>query len=461
MLEFSHSEESFPQEALRAKRDLKKLSRWFPHLHQHTNYSFYDGLINVVDLVSMTKDWGGEVVCSTDHGNMCASIQLYNETNRHKMRCITGMEAYLNDSREKLLDFVSSDHKEMKKDERAEIRKNLSRRYHTIILPITRKGYYNAIKVHNNAWEHYYQYPLTTSDLIFEHNDGLIVTTACIGGQIPQALVNGDEDAATRYASKFKEVLGQNRFFFELSMNLTEGQRELNSRLIKLGRKLGISFVMGNDNHYRCGSSHHAHTVMMAMNTDRNDVGLTIEDLKKGSSYISDLYIKSTVEMWMSWLKIHQSDEFTEDVFWEAYDNNVKITNMVEPYDLHAPPTIPIPKHIKEPAFFIKDEVIRGLQRKNEKGLIPKGMLKDYVDRVKHELNVMKDVNAIDYICVVYDMISWTREQGQIVSPGRGSAAGSLVLWALGITGIDPIKYNLIFERFLNADRKVQMKIDL
>ena len=431
----------------------------FTHLHAHSCYSFKDGSIPIRTLVDKQVGDGARAVACTDHGNMTSSWFLYdyihNVKNLESVKHIIGLEAYLSLTRDELFAWLPNASDIDDKDERKRQRDRLGKRYHQILLCKNLTGYKNAIRIHNEAWQNgFYYAPMTTKQMIFDNHEGIIATTTCLASVWCQYIMAGNFAAAEREIMEWKEVFGED-FFVELQPTNYETQRMVNIELIRLAKKTNTPMVITNDVHYIESGDAKLHFTLLNLDTlkkraDGDDTGRLWE------FEVDDLYLKSLDEMKDSWAARHKGKEFTLSVFEECVHNVSSIIDRVEHYTLESKPHLP--KCVEGDSFeALKRRVVSSFVEKVKTGAIPANRIEEYKERLRQELKVIHALGAEDYIHLCALIMDWCKEKDITTGIGRGSAAGSLVLWLTGVTGVDPIKYNLLFERFLTMNRRVKL----
>ncbi|HPU41615.1 MAG TPA: DNA polymerase III subunit alpha [Acetivibrio clariflavus] len=397
----------------------------FVHLHVHTEYSLLDGANRIKDLIKRTKELGMDSIAITDHGVMYGVIEFYKEAVSNGIKPILGCEVYTA--------------KRTRHDKQGTVDSDPG---HLVLLAKNNHGYKNLMKIVSIGFtEGFYYRPRIDFEVLERYSEGLIALSACLSGDVPKALLNNDFEKAKEIAQKYSGIFGKDNFYLEIQSNGIEEQRYVNSQLIKLSKETGIPLVATNDAHYLRKEDARAHEILLCIQT-----GKSINDEDRMKFPTDDFYVKSPEEM----------EEFFANIP-EAISNTVKIAEMcnveLEFGKLHLPKfNVPDDKDAYE---YLRELCYEGLKHHYGENI------EDKVDRLEYELSVIKQMGYVDYFLIVSDFIRYAKDRGIPVGPGRGSAAGSLVAYCLGITNIDPLKYNLLFERFLNPERITMPDIDI
>ncbi|HPB18456.1 MAG TPA: DNA polymerase III subunit alpha [Candidatus Cloacimonas sp.] len=396
----------------------------FVHLHNHTQYSMLDGACRVDRMINLAKEYNMPAVAITDHGNLFGAIDFYKTAQNAGIKPIIGIEAYIINGE---LESESS--------------KNESR-YHLILLAQNEQGYKNLMKLSSISYiKGFYYKPRISKDLLQQYNEGLICLSACVKGEIPALIYNGRLKQAKEVALWYKDLF-QDRFYIELQNHSLEPEKKVMPQLIELARELEIPMVLTNDCHYLHQNDYEAHDILLCIQT-----GKLLNDPERMRYGTNQLYFKSPEEM---------REIFPEVP--EAYTNTLKIAEMIDlelHYDKFLLPNIETP-----PEFKSMDEYLRYLCYENAKNKYSE--VNDTVNqRIEYELEVIDRMGFNGYFLIVKDIVDNARKQNVPVGPGRGSGAGSIVAYLLDITQIDPLKYGLVFERFLNPDRISMPDIDI
>ncbi|MDY0151615.1 MAG: DNA polymerase III subunit alpha, partial [Candidatus Cloacimonas sp.] len=396
----------------------------FVHLHNHTQYSLLDGACRVDRMVDLAKEMGMPAVAITDHGNLFGVIDFYNTAKKAGIKPIIGMEAYII-SGELGLDSSKNE-----------------TRHHLILLAKDAIGYRNLMKLSSKSYiEGFYYKPRISKRLLSEHSEGLICLTACVKGEIPSLILNDRIKQATETALWYKNLFGD-RFFIELQDHDLDSEKKISPRLIELARELEIPMVLTNDCHYLHQSDHEAHDILLCI-----QMGKLLNDPGRMRYNTNQLYFKSPEEM----------KQMFPDVP-EAYSNTLKIAEMIN-LELHYDDFL-LPE-VETPAEFNSmGEYLRHLCLEAASAKYPK-LEAVVTERIDYELGVIDRMGFNGYFLIVKDIIDNARKQNVPVGPGRGSAAGSIIAYLLDITLIDPLRYGLLFERFLNPDRISMPDIDI
>ena len=403
----------------------------FVHLHVHTEYSLLDGANRVKDLIRRTAELGMKSIAITDHGVMYGIVDFYKEALKNGIKPILGCEVYT--ARRSRL------------DKQANIDSDQG---HLVLLAKDNKGYKNLMKLVSIGFtEGFYYKPRVDMEILERYSEGLIALSACLSGDVPTALAQGDYEKARSIALKLRSFFGDDSFFLELQMNGIEEQNLVNQGLIKLSTETGIPLIATNDIHFLRREDARAHEILLCIQTGKK---ITDEDRMTFST--AEVYLKSPEEMGKLFKNIPSALENTMRV---AERCSVELGFN----KLHLP-AYKVPES-KEPYEHLRDICYQGLKRIescDEGSTFPCAV---YEERLEFELSVIRQMGYVDYFLIVWDFIKYARDNGIMVGPGRGSAAGSLVAYCLGITSVDPLKYNLLFERFLNPERISMPDIDI
>ena len=398
----------------------------FTHLHVHTEYSLLDGSNKINEYVSRVKELGMKSAAITDHGVMFGCIDFYKAAKAAGIKPILGCEVYVAPG--------SRFDKEKGKEE--------DRYYHLVLLAKTQEGYQNLIKIVSYGFvDGFYYKPRVDMELLEQYHEGIIALSACLAGEVARNLARGFYEEGKEAALRYEKIFGKGNFFLELQDHGIPEQRQVNHELIRMSRETGIELVATNDVHYTYSSDAEAHDILLCVQT-----GKSLKDENRMRYEGGQYYVKSEEEMRRLFPYAPEAIENTGKI---AERCNVEIEFGVT----------------KLPKFDVPDGYT-AWEYLNK--LCFEGLDKRYTDnkeelkkRLNYELGVIKDMGYVDYFLIVWDFIRYAREHGIMVGPGRGSAAGSLVSYTLGITKLDPIKYDLLFERFLNPERVSMPDIDV
>ena len=390
----------------------------FVHLHIHSEFSLLDGANRIKDLPIRAKELGMDAIAITDHGNMFGAIDFYKACKKEGIKPIIGCEVYV---------APRSRH-----DKEANID---NKYYHLILLAKNMDGYKNLSKLVSIGYtEGYYYKPRIDLEVLEKYHEGLICLSACLAGSVNQALLNGNTEEAEKIALWHKNIFGKD-YYIEIQNNGVKEQVLANQKLVQLARKLDIPLVATNDAHYLKKEDNYNHEVLLCIQT-----GKRMSDEDRMSFGTAELYVKTPEEM----------KEYFK-AFPDAIENTVKIAeecNVEFEFGNTILPNYDVPKEFETHYDYLKKLCDDGIkERYGEKPT------QEILDRAEYEIGVIKKMGYVDYFLIVWDYIHYAKQNGIPVGPGRGSGAGSIVAYAIGITDIDPIKYGLIFERFLNPER--------
>lgn len=397
-------------------------------LHLHTEYSLLDGATMIKDLVKKAKAQNMPAVAITDHGVMYGAIELTKTCYElGGVKPIIGLEAYIIDG-----DITDKTSKQPL--------------YHLTVIARNKEGYRNMVRLNSRAHiQGYYYKPRINKEMLAAHKEGLIILSGCLGAELCQYLLKDEVEKARNAAAWYKETFGDD-YYIEIQDHGYPEDRRVNRHLIQIARELNIKLCATNDSHFTNKADAKAHDCLLCIQMGKN---VTEPNRMKFSGWE---YIKNGDEM-ACLFRDHLDLEYIE----ESIKSTLEIADKVEPVKLGSDPRLPVFEvpvgHTAE--SFLHHSVIEGL-----KGKFGGVLTKPQEDRAFRELKVIEDMNFASYFLIVADFINYAREKGIPVGPGRGSAAGSIVAYALGITNIDPLKYNLLFERFLNPERKSMPDID-
>ncbi len=404
----------------------KSLPDKFVHLHNHSHYSLLDGAVKCEDMAQRAADDGQPALAITDHGNMFGAVDFYLQCTKRGIKPIIGMEAY-----------VTRDRFDRNPD------KVRNRSFHMVLLAKNRTGYHNLAKLSSMGFlEGFYYRPRIDRDLLATYSEGIVGLTACMSGEPNWHLRQGNVKAAIEAAAAYRDILGRDNYFLEIQNHGIEEEAQIRRLMPEVARETGLGIIATNDCHFLDREHHEAHDILMAIQT-----GKTLNDPSRWRSNTPEVYYKSTREM----LELFQD--------WpEAVENTLRVADMVD-FEMELGnlllPAFPIPEEFTGPDDYLEHLAREGLQRRY--GTITP----ELTERLEYELGVIRQMGFAGYFLIVWDFIDAARRMDIPVGPGRGSAAGSLVCYCIGITDIDPIRHQLLFERFLNPDRISMPDIDV
>ena len=398
----------------------------FTHLHLHTEYSLLDGACRIKDLMQAVKAKGQTAVAVTDHGSMFGAVEFYKAAKDAGVKPIIGCEVYV-----------------AARSRFDKVRGPDSERYHLILLCKDMTGYRNLIAMVSKAWtEGFYTKPRVDRELLKAHHEGLICLSGCLAGEVPRALSRGDYNGAKEIALWYESLFGHGNYFLEIQNHGLREELDILPDLKRLAAETDIPLVATNDAHYIEKTDAEVQEVLICIQTNHTlgeDTGLSFGT--------EEFYLKTEDEMHELFADVPQAIANTSLI---AEQCNLEFT-----FGQTVLPHFEVPNHMEHFTYF-KNQCFFGLCQKF--GDDPP---KEYVDRLNYELDVIHNMGYVDYFLIVHDFIRYAKEHGIPVGPGRGSGAGSLAAYCIGITGIDPLKYNLLFERFLNPERVSMPDFDI
>ena len=399
----------------------------FTHLHVHSHYSLLDGLPKIDELLDYVKELGMDSVAITDHGVMYGAVEFFKKAKSKKIKPIIGCEVYCA--------F------EKRSDKRPGID---SPRYHLILLAKNEKGYKNLVQLVTKAHlDGFYYKPRIDDELLEKHAEGLIGMSACLQGKIPRLLLSNRNEEAEALAKKYESFFGKGNFYLELQHHASiPDQAVLNKKLIELSKKTGIPLVCTNDIHYLKKDDSEAQDVLMLINT-----GSDLNDPERLTMTQDDFSMKSPEEMAEFFKEIPEAVENTQKIA-DACNFNFELGRTKLP-------VFPLPEG-KTAEKYLEELCQHGLEKRYDKNPPP-----EVLKRLNYELSIIEKTGFAGYFLIVQDFVNWAKQNRIIVGPGRGSAGGSLVAYLTNITNVDPLKHNLLFERFLNPERISMPDIDL
>lgn len=397
----------------------------FTHLHNHTEFSLLDGASRIESLARAAKEKGQTALAITDHGVMYGVIDFYRACKKQGIKPVIGCEVYV--APHSRFDKTSS----------------YEKYYHMVLLCENNDGYQNLIKLVSKGFtEGFYSKPRVDDELLNEYHKGLICLSACLAGEIPQNLLNGRYDEAKKKALFYQNLFGRENFFIELQDHGIEEQRRINPQLIRIANEINAELVVTNDCHYIEKKDSGTHSILLCIQTNK-----TINDVDKMEFQTSEFYLKTEEEMRLLFPDIPK-----------AYDNTQLIAdrcNVEFEFGVRKLPRFDVPYDEDHYEYF-RRKCYEGLYA--HYGQNPEEAL---VNRLEYELSTISKMGFVDYYLIVNDFVQYAKSQKIPVGPGRGSGAGSLCAYCIGITAVDPIKYNLLFERFLNPERVSMPDFDI
>lgn len=408
----------------------------FVHLHLHTEYSLLDGAIRIDELVKRAKELKMPAVAITDHGNIFGAYDFFSKATKAGVKPILGCEMYI---------APESRFKQTKTDKDGE-----ASNYHLLLLVKDETGYKNLCKLITIAnFEGFYYKPRIDKEILAKYSEGLVCLTACIKGEISAHILKDRYETAKEAALEYKKIFGNENFYFEIQENGLPEQKKVNEGLIKLSKEVDIPLAATNDCHYLMKDDFDFHDVLLCIQT-----GKTVKDENRMKFSVNEFYFKTPEEMKERFSYIPQAIENTIKIAESCY---FSFKN-----DGYHFPNLGIPE--SEIVKTFEEKVYRGFELQISRLLADTAgrfTREDYEKRLVFEIETIKKMGFPGYFLIVHDFIDYARKRGIPVGPGRGSAAGSLVSFCLGITRIDPLKYNLLFERFLNPDRASMPDVDV
>jgi DNA polymerase-3 subunit alpha len=423
----------------------------FVHLHLHTDYSLLDGACETTELLDEASRQKMPAVAITDHGNLFAAANFFNEAGKRDVKPIIGCEVYV---------AKGSRHDRGEKgngndgQERGEAESGTRGSNHLVLLCESLEGYHNLIKLVSAGFlEGFYYKPRIDYDLLSKHSRGLIALSACLRGPVTEAVVQEKYDQAQENAYRLRDVFGKGNFFLEVQDQGLQIEKSVNRELVRLSKQTGIPLVATNDCHYLHHDDAHAQEVLLCIQT-----GKTMSDERRMKFATDQFYFKTAAEMAQVFGELPDALSRTVDI---AQRCNVKIERIPNPF-----PEFQVPAGHTAGSYF--EKVVRegfasrvpALERLAQQGAL-RNPLSEYERRLTSEIEMIQKMRYEGYFLIVWDFIHYARTQDVPVGPGRGSAAGSLVSYALRITDVDPLQYNLLFERFLNPERVSMPDIDI
>ena len=409
----------------------------FSHLHCHTQFSLLDGATNISGMMKKAAEDNMPAVALTDHGNMFGAFKFVAEANKHNVKPIVGCEFYVVEDRHK---------QQFSKEEK-------DNRYHQLMLAKNEEGYQNLMKLCSLGYMEgmYSKWPRIDKELILKYHKGIIATTCCIGAEIPQTILSKGEEEAEKVFKWWLDIFGED-YYVELQRHDLEEQLQINEVLLRFATKHNVKTIATNDSHYLDQDDYNAHDILLCVNTGE----FQSKPVWKGSGFGSrdyrfgfpndQFYFKTTAEMEKLFHDVPESIDNTNEIVDKVFSPKLERDILM--------PNYPIPKEFTDADHYLEHLTFDGAKKRYV------DIDADTEERIRHELYIIKTMGFAGYFLIVQDFINAGRDMGVIVGPGRGSAAGSVVAYCIGITNIDPIKYNLLFERFLNPERVSMPDID-
>jgi len=411
----------------------------FVHLHLHTDYSMLDGACDVEKLVSRVKQLGMPAVAMTDHGNIFGAVHFVNAAHKEGIKPIVGCELYVCKKNDHRIERTPPDGDTYN---------------HLLVLAENEEGYRNLVKITSEASLHgFYYKPRVSKQFLAEHSKGLIALSGCLKGEVAEFLTNECYDSARGAAGTFRDIFGKDNFFLEIQDQGLEQEHKIRSGLLQLEKDLGLPLVATNDSHYLCEDDAHAQDVMVCIQT-----GKSIQEPNRMKFQGNQFFVKSYAEMARVF---KDSPDVLTRTLAIAERCNLRLEKVSSPFPhFDVPPGYTLDsyfEHISREGFARRMEALRELQDANRQ----KHSVAEYQQRLSRELAIIQQMQFSGYFLIVWDFIRYAREHDIPVGPGRGSAAGSLVSYSLGITDLDPLQHELLFERFLNPERVSMPDIDI
>ena len=399
----------------------------FVHLHNHTDYSLLDGAMKIDDMVAKAKSLGMSSIAITDHGNMFGALNFYEKCRENGIKPIVGCEFYMAEGSRKIKTGTEFGNKY----------------YHLILLAKDNTGYRNLMKLNSTAYiDGYYYKPRIDFEVLEQHHEGLVCSSACIAGVVPKLIINGKLDEAASMAMRFSDIFGRGNYFLELQDHGIPEEKVSNRGLIEISKRTGIPLIATNDIHYLNREHSTAQELLICIGTQK-----TVNSPGRLTFYNDQFYMKSPDEM---------------AALFPYAPEAIKNTKLIEEMcnlEIEFPgprfPIFEIPAEFPTQGDYLRHLTYEGLKKRYPV------ITEEIRQRVEYELNTIIDMKFPGYFLVVADFINWSKDHGIPVGPGRGSGAGSIVAYCMKITDIDPLKYDLLFERFLNKDRVSQPDFDV
>jgi DNA polymerase-3 subunit alpha len=410
----------------------------FVHLHLHTEYSLLDGANRTAELFALAREYGMSAVGLTDHGNMFGALEFYRQGQASGIKPILGCELYVAPG---------------SRFDRSSTHGISDASYHLTVIAKDYQGYRNLIKLVTAGYlEGFYYRPRIDKELLAKHREGLIILSGCLSGEVLHHLAHGHEEHAREVARWYKELMGEGHYYLEIQRHDLDGEASFNEALLKLGRDLDIPLVATNDCHYLKAEDAEPHEILLCIQT-----GKTLNDPKRFAFSTPDFYFKSPREMAERFRDIAGAVEHTLAIA-EMCNLRIPLGETHLPR-YQVPAGYTLDSYLERLVYERLRQRLQMLERRGQR--LTSEMIQVYEQRAAHELRVIQQMGYSGYFLIVWDFIDYAKRQGIPVGPGRGSAAGSLVAYALGITELDPLRYHLLFERFLNPERVTLPDIDI
>src|SRR6266446_5023222 len=435
----AHLRQAARIEARTNVRPCSPMSDQFVHLHRHTDYSLLDGACDVEKLVHRVNELGMPAVAMTDHGNIFGAVHFVNAAHKAGVKPIVGCERYV---------CKKEDHNIQRTPPEGDTYN------HLLVLAQNEEGYRNLTKITSEAsLRGFYYKPRVSKKFLAEHSKGLIGLSGCLKGEVAERLMEDNYQAARTAAATYSEIFGKNNFFLEIQDQGLEREHHIHPGLFRLEKDLSLPLVATNDSHYLCEDDAHAQDVMVCIQT-----GKSIQETNRMKFEGNQFFVKSHEEMSRVFKDAPDVLSRTLDI---AERCNLKLEKVRSPF-----PHFDVPagftldsyfEHVTRGGFGRRLEVLRGLERAGRL----KHPLSDYEQRLARELAIIQQMKFSGYFLIVWDFIRYAKEHDIPVGPGRGSAAGALVAYSMGITDLDPLQHELLFERFLNPERISLPDIDI
>jgi DNA polymerase III subunit alpha len=409
----------------------------FTHLHLHTEYSLLDGACDVTKLVDRVAALGQKSVAMTDHGNIYGAVHFFDAAKAKGVKPILGCELYISKNEDHRAPGEGDDNN------------------HLLVLAENEEGYRNLIRITSEASLHgFYRKPRVSKKYLAEHAQGLIGFSGCLSGELCEELMAGRYEKARSVAQQYEDIFGKGNFFLEIQDQGLEDEKKIHEALFRLERELNIPLVATNDSHYLCGEDSHAHDVMLCVQT-----GSKVHDKERLRFDSDQFFVKSADEMGVVFKDAPGVLTRTQEI---AERCNLKLTKVDNPF-----PEFAVPEGHTIDSYFEQvcregfkkrlDTAIRMLEMRGAR----RAAIHEYEARLDFEIGIIKQMTYAGYFLIVWDFIKYARDHGIPVGPGRGSATGSLVAYAMEITNVDPLQNSLLFERFLNPERVTMPDVDV